>query len=93
MEHRPTLRGSRAEPQRYQGLNEPVEPALVSCFLDRWMQKGCENLAVGQQPATGLILAERPGKVQAGLQAHDLTRARPPATAARLAASAAQFNR
>ena len=92
MDQGTTVRASRAEPQCDQGLNEPVEPVLVFCFLDPWLQTGCGNRPGSAEPTTRQILAERLGGVQSGLQAHDLIMARHLAPGASTCRAAAQFN-
>ena len=90
MDEPTTARDDRAEPQCYQGLNEPLELALVFSFLGRWMGTGYGNGPLGPKPATGPTLAQSLCRIQSEVH----TGLAPPLAPnlPKAAAPAAQFN-
>ena len=92
MDEPTTARDDRAEPQCYQGLNEPLELALVFSFLGRWMGTGYGNGPLGPKPATGPTLAQSLCRIQSEGHTHNVTPPLAPSLP-KAAAPAAQFNR
>ena len=91
MDEPTTARDDRAEPQCYQGLNEPLELALVFSFLGRWMGTGCGNGPLGPKPATGPTLAQSLCGIQSEGHTHNVIPPLAPSLP-KAAAPAAQFN-
>ena len=91
MDEPTTARDDRAEPQCYQGLNEPLEFALVFSFLGRWMGTGYGNGPLGPKPATGPTLAQSLCRIQSEGHTHNVTPPLAPSLP-KAAAPAAQFN-